>query len=163
MVNSLILFQAHRAEHTEIVRLAGYWQCDFRDEIVREIRCFEEYGDPLLIHKVSLKRKRKPSHESKKKIKKMKIQKSNLSTTASVPLDCEAERGKTSAPAGREKKQKTTHERKIQESNLSTTASVPLDCEAENGETSTPACKEKKQKTSHEVKATSQLPCNLGE
>ena len=78
---------------------------------------------PLLIHKVSVKRKRKPSNESKKKIKKMKIQ----------------------------------------ESNLSTTASVPLDCEAELGETPTPACKEKKQKTSHEVKATSQLPCNLGE
>ena len=79
---------------------------------------------PLLIHKVSVKRKRKPSNEPKKKIKKMKIQESNLSTTASVPLDCEAECGKTSAPPGRA---------------------------------------EKKQKTSHEVKATSQLPCNLGE
>ena len=112
--------------------------------------------------KVSLKRKRKPSNESKKKIKKMKIQESNLSTTASVPLDCEAERGKTSTPAGREKKQKTSHEVKIQERNLSTTASVPLDCEAERGKTSTPAGREK-QKTSHEVKATSQLPCNLGE
>ena len=78
---------------------------------------------PLLIHKVSVKTKRKPSNESKKKIKKMKIQESNLSTTASVPLDCEAECGKTSASPGREKKQKT----------------------------------------SHEVKATSQLPCNLGE
>ena len=64
----------------------------------------------------------------------------------------QAERGKNSAAAGREKKLKTSHEMKIQESNLSTTASVPLDCEAE-----------KKQKTSHEVKATSQLPCNLGE
>ena len=93
----------------------------------------------------------------------MKIQESNLSITASVPLDCEAERGKTSAPTGREKQQKTSHERKIQESNLPITASVPLDCEAERGETSTPACKEKKQKTSHKVKATSQLPCNLGE
>ena len=92
----------------------------------------------------------------------MKIQESNLSTTASVPLHCEAERGKNSA-AGREKKQKTSHEMKIKESNLSTTASVPLDCEAEHGETSTLACKEKKQKTSHEVKATSQLPWNLGE
>ena len=92
----------------------------------------------------------------------MKIQESNLSTTASVPLHCEAERGKNSAAAGREKKQKTSHEIKIQESNLSTTASVPLDCEAKRGETSTPACKEKK-KTSNEVKATSQLPCNLGE
>ena len=101
MVNSFILFQAHRAEHTEIVRPAGYSQCDFRDEIVREICGFEEYGDPLLIHKVPLKRKRKPSNESKKKSKKMKIQESNLSTIASVPLDCEAERGKTSAPAGR--------------------------------------------------------------
>ena len=69
----------------------------------------------------------------------MKIQKSNLSTTASVPFDCEAERGKTSTPAGREKKQKTSHEVKIQESNLSTNASVPLDCEAERGKTSTPA------------------------
>ena len=76
----------------------------------------------------------------------MKIQESNLSTTASVPLDCKAERGKTSAPAGREKKQKTSHEMKIQESNLSTTASVPLDCEAKRGEKSTPACKEKKQR-----------------
>ena len=118
---------------------------------------------PLLIHKVSVKRKTKPSNESKKKIKKMKIQESNLSTTASVPLHCEAERGKNSAAAGREKKQKTSHEMKIKESNLSTTASVPLDCEAERGETSTLACKEKKQKTSHEVKATSQLPWNLGE
>ena len=52
---------------------------------------------------------------------------------------------------------------KIQESNLSTASSVPLHCEAERGETSTPACKEKKQKTSDEVKATSQLPCSLGE
>ena len=93
----------------------------------------------------------------------MKIQESNLSTTASVPLHCEAERGKNSAAEGREKKQKTSHEMKIQESNLSTTASVPLYCEAERGETSTPSCKEKKQKTSHEVKATSQLPYNLGE
>ena len=54
----------------------------------------------------------------------MKIPESNLSTTASVPLDCEAERGKTSTPAGREKKQKTSHEVKIQERNLSTTASL---------------------------------------
>ena len=53
---------------------------------------------------------------------------------------------------------------KIQESNLSTTASVPLDCEEECGKTSAPPGRaEKKQKTSHEVKATSQLPCNLGE
>ena len=53
---------------------------------------------------------------------------------------------------------------KIHESNLSTTASVPLDCEAECGKTSAPPGRaEKKQKTSHEVKATSQLPCNLGE
>ena len=52
---------------------------------------------------------------------------------------------------------------KIQESNLSTTASVPLDCEAECGKTSASPGREKKQKTSHEVKATSQLPCNLGE
>ena len=111
----------------------------------------------------SVKRKTKPSNESKKKIKKMKIQESHLSTTASVPLHCEGEHGKNSAAAGREKKQKTSHEMKIKESNLSTTASVPLDCKPERGETSTPACKEKKQKTSHEVKATSQLPCNLGE
>ena len=93
----------------------------------------------------------------------MKIQENNLSTTASVPLDCEADRGKTSAPAGREKKQKTSHEMKIQESNLSTTASVPLDCEAQTGKTSTPAGSDKKQKTSNEVKATRQLPCTLGE
>ena len=46
VVNSFILFQAHRAEHTEIERPAGYSQCDFFDEIVREICGFEEYGDP---------------------------------------------------------------------------------------------------------------------
>ena len=46
VVNSFILFQAHRAEHTEIESPAGYSQCDFRDEIVREICGFEEYGDP---------------------------------------------------------------------------------------------------------------------
>ena len=50
VVNSFILFQAHRAEHTEIVRLAGYSQCDFRDEIVREICGFEEYGDPPYLY-----------------------------------------------------------------------------------------------------------------
>ena len=93
----------------------------------------------------------------------MKLQESNLSTSASVPLHCEAERGKNSAAADREKKKKTSHEMKIQESNLSTTASVPLDCEAECGKTSASPGREKKQKTSHEVKATSQLPCNLGE
>ena len=65
---------------------------------------------PLLIHKVSVKRKRKPHNESKKKIKKMKIQESNLSTTASVPLDCEAQLGETPTPACKEKKQKTSHE-----------------------------------------------------
>ena len=42
VVSSFILFQAHRAEHTEIERPAGY----FRDKIVREICGFEEYGDP---------------------------------------------------------------------------------------------------------------------
>ena len=47
VVNSFILFQAHRAEHTEIERLARYSQCDFCTKIVREIRGFEEYGDPL--------------------------------------------------------------------------------------------------------------------
>ena len=46
LVNSFILFQAHRAEHTEIKRPAGYSQCDFCDEIVREICGLEEYGDP---------------------------------------------------------------------------------------------------------------------
>ena len=45
VVNRFILFQAHRAEHTEIERPAGYSQCDFRDEIVREICDIEEYGD----------------------------------------------------------------------------------------------------------------------
>ena len=42
VVSSFILFQAHRAEHTEIERPAGY----FRDKIVLEICGFEEYGDP---------------------------------------------------------------------------------------------------------------------
>ena len=46
VINSFILFQAQRAENTEIERKAGYLQCDFRDEIVREICSFEEYGDP---------------------------------------------------------------------------------------------------------------------
>ena len=46
VVNSFILFQAHRAEHTEIERPAGYSQCDSCDKIVREICGFEEYGDP---------------------------------------------------------------------------------------------------------------------
>lgn len=46
VVNSFLLFQAHRAEHTEIKRLTGYSQCDFHNEIVREICGFEEYGDP---------------------------------------------------------------------------------------------------------------------
>ena len=46
VVNSFILFQAHRATHTEIKRPAGYSQCDFRDEIVREICGFSEFGDP---------------------------------------------------------------------------------------------------------------------
>ena len=46
MVNSFILFQAQRAENTEIERPAGYSQCDFRDEIVWEICGFEKYGDP---------------------------------------------------------------------------------------------------------------------
>ena len=46
VVNSFILFQAHRAEHPEIKRPAGYSQCDFRDEIIREICGFEEYADP---------------------------------------------------------------------------------------------------------------------
>ena len=46
VVNSFILFQAHRAEHIEIERPAGYSQCDFCDEIVREICGVEEYGDP---------------------------------------------------------------------------------------------------------------------
>ena len=47
VVNSFILFQAQRADNTEIERLAGYSQSDFRDEIVREICGFEEYGDTL--------------------------------------------------------------------------------------------------------------------
>ena len=46
VVNSFLLFQAHRAEHTEIERPTGYSQCDLRDEIVQEICGFEEYGDP---------------------------------------------------------------------------------------------------------------------
>ena len=46
VVNSFILFQARRAEHTEIERPAGFSQCDFRDEIVQEICGFEGYGDP---------------------------------------------------------------------------------------------------------------------
>ena len=41
VVNSFILFQAHRAEHTEIERPARYSQCDFCAKIVREIRGFE--------------------------------------------------------------------------------------------------------------------------
>ena len=46
VVNSFILFQAHRATHTEIERPAGYSQCDFRDEIVRQICGLPEFGDP---------------------------------------------------------------------------------------------------------------------
>ena len=37
VVNSFILFQAHRAEHTEIVRPAGYSQCHFREIIKRKL------------------------------------------------------------------------------------------------------------------------------
>ena len=50
VVNSFILFQAHRAEHTGIQRPAGYSQCDFRDEIVRNICGFSEYDDPPTHH-----------------------------------------------------------------------------------------------------------------
>ena len=46
VVNSFILFSEHRAMHPEIESPAGYSQCDFRDEIVRIICNFPEYGDP---------------------------------------------------------------------------------------------------------------------
>ena len=46
VVNSFILFSEHRAMHPEIESPAGYSQCDFPDEIVREICNFPEYGDP---------------------------------------------------------------------------------------------------------------------
>ena len=46
VVNSFILFQAHRATYPEIERPAEYSQCDFRDEIVREICGLDEFGDP---------------------------------------------------------------------------------------------------------------------
>ena len=46
VVNSYILFLDHKARHPEIKRPAGYNQCDFRDELVRQICGFDEYGDP---------------------------------------------------------------------------------------------------------------------
>ena len=49
VVNSFILFSEHRPTYPEIESPAGYSQCDFRDEIVREICNFPEYGDPLNI------------------------------------------------------------------------------------------------------------------
>ena len=60
MVNSFILFQAHRKEHPEIERPTGYSQCDFRDEIVREICGFDEYLDPPMYSSV---RQRVPTSE----------------------------------------------------------------------------------------------------
>ena len=46
VVNSYILFLDHKARHPEIKRPAGYNQCDFRDELARQICHFVEYGDP---------------------------------------------------------------------------------------------------------------------
>ena len=49
VVNSYILFLEHKANNpNEIERPAGYNQCDFRDELVRQICDFDEYGDPPL-------------------------------------------------------------------------------------------------------------------
>ena len=49
VVNSYILFLEHMANYPdEIERPAGYTQCDFRDELVREICGLPEYGDPPL-------------------------------------------------------------------------------------------------------------------
>ena len=50
VVNSFILFSEHMAKYGEIERPAGYSQCDFRDEIGREICGFPEYGDPPQIY-----------------------------------------------------------------------------------------------------------------
>ena len=60
VVNSFILFQAHRKEHPEIERPNGYSQCDFWDEIVREICDFDEYLDPPMYSSV---RQRVPTSE----------------------------------------------------------------------------------------------------
>ena len=65
VVNSFISFQAHRAAHPEIERPAGYSQCDFQDEIVREICGFDEYGEPPLF---STGRQREPSEFETKHI-----------------------------------------------------------------------------------------------
>ena len=47
VVNSYILFLDHQARFPdELERPAGYSQCDFRDELVRQICDFDEYGDP---------------------------------------------------------------------------------------------------------------------
>ena len=49
VVNSYILFLEHQAKNPDdIKRPRGYNQCDFRDEIVRQICNFDEYGDPPL-------------------------------------------------------------------------------------------------------------------
>ena len=47
VVNSYILFLEHKANNpNDIERPAGYSQCHFRDELVRQICEFDEYGDP---------------------------------------------------------------------------------------------------------------------
>ena len=47
VVNSYILFLEHTANNpNDIERPAGYSQCHFRDELVRQICEFDEYGDP---------------------------------------------------------------------------------------------------------------------
>ena len=49
VVNSYILFLEHQANNPkELERPAGYNQCDFRDELVRQICDFDEYGDSPL-------------------------------------------------------------------------------------------------------------------
>ena len=51
VVNSYILFLEHRAQnpHEEALRRpAGYTQAEFREEIIRDICEFPEYGDPPL-------------------------------------------------------------------------------------------------------------------
>ena len=49
VVNSYILFLEHQAKNPDdLKRPRGYNQCDFRDEIVRQICNFDEYGDPPL-------------------------------------------------------------------------------------------------------------------
>ena len=52
------MFLEHKAKNPdEVERPVGYTQCDFRDELVRKICGFEEYGDP---HRYASGRPRAP-------------------------------------------------------------------------------------------------------